>query len=173
MAPHPSNFKLRDEMRLGPSEQYQRLCDRANGVDADSTPPSLAKWLDVLRKKAEADLKMKKEDRNEKPPGYVLRLLSEALGRYRFDSTAFIDTRKGRLMKREDHPADATNEQLVAFMLGVAISTGDWQRFRRCAEPKCYKFFFDYSTGRGRNPRTYCCVKHQKNHGARLRRGKE
>lgn len=192
MALHPSNFKLRDEIGLAPPDLNQRLCDRANGMDADGTPSSLVSWLDILWTDAEALLeqiaKAKQKGREErmkgsevdrwvrsvhetaKPTGSLLQILVKVLEDYHPPTTFSLDKARGKIAMNRDHSADATNEQLVAFMLCVAVNTGEWKRFRRCAEPKCDKFFFDASTGRGRNPRTYCCSKHQKNHAARLRR---
>ena len=192
MKPHPTNFKLRGVLHLAPSVQYQQLCDWANGIAAGGMPESLNGWLDQLRQDAEALLERIAETKEQGQEDGMKKTELDKMARYVVESAKASDesremvfqvlkdyhppmefsddSARGKILMGSDHPADATNEQLVAFMLHVAINTGEWRRFRRCAEPKCDKpFFFDASTGRGRNPRKYCCSKHQKNHAARLR----
>lgn len=167
------------------AQKWQWLCELAN---ESKGPDGLATWLDLLATDAERllariatkkDSELSKTDverwiryakQSTKPRTRVYELLGDALGRYRFESVAEVDRKSRKLMKRDSHPADATDDQLCAFMLLVAGNTGEWQQFRRCRDPRCRTYFYDHMP-RGQRPRLYCCTNHSAAHRARMRRG--
>lgn len=190
MAQSATNQIIRMELRMPPPLLWSRLCERAND-SSPGTPRELPDWLDAIRFDAEAHLNVvEAKKKNSKAEGATtnqikvlvrswndsavarkstLTLVGGALGGYRLRTTAHLNTKSGKFERTVEHAKSATNKQLIAFALCVAIDTGAWRHFRRCQKPECNTFFYDHKE-RGKPSQRYCCDEHQQQHAAKLRK---
>ena len=125
---------------------------------------------DAGAKKPELDTLVRHLRDSAKPSRALRDTLSEALGNHRLYRNLSFDAAACKVIESTTHPASTPTKTLIAFALCLAIRDGYWQEFRRCREPKCREFFFDYKE-RGRPSQRYCCDRHRDNHSKRIMRG--
>ncbi len=128
------------------------------------------KEKDAGATKAEHDEVVRFMRESAKPSKKLRDELASALGHYKLSRTLSFDPKTCKVTETESHPRSASTDTLISFALCLAIRDGYWQAFRRCQEPKCGKYFFDYMD-RGRPPQRYCCKRHRDAHRKRLQRG--